>query len=503
MAVSAEEEQRRAKLLDRLRASLQSPKACFALLFTFFPDSGHVGAVETELKTTPFASLTELPIEDVESKARGTAFLPRRLSPARPDDPKMPPLQELFDDLQQLQDFAEFDVQALRWLMRLDQELAGLSPGMFPTDETFTGLDDKNYWVRRTNNALAYYLNHHHDEPLDEGELSSLPPGVTWAASQAPSLKAYCRKCTLVPQESSRTWSHAPILLENERAGKRAATRMSQEWDSHRLRVLIWPFRVPVRFADVPIDNTISPRTIANDQEVRADALSAIAQARSDRATILLFPELSISLETEQAIQAELANHQSGDYPILTIGGRTLREIGNNNTANEAFVLGPSGELLLAHRKLGTFELTLNGIAIREGGTHFGNQVGVLESALGNLAVLICLDLLHPGLKEVMKKAAYANVLFVPSLSPQTAAHETSANEHYFSSLASTFVCNHRWCGKDDAVPNPLHARDISEGASFWRIAHAERRRRFQSHPSDSAYFSFDLTNFVAKQTEK
>ena len=64
-------------------------------------------------------------------------------------------------------------MQALRWLMRLNQELAGLTRGMFPTGETFPGLDDKRYWVRRTNNGLACYLKHHHDETLEEVEPNS------------------------------------------------------------------------------------------------------------------------------------------------------------------------------------------------------------------------------------------------------------------------------------------------------------------------------------------
>jgi hypothetical protein len=492
----------RQQLLNSLRGSPKSLQQAYASLFTYFGDAGIVNAAQNVIKRSSKPP-QGLAIRDWQ-EVRGDKFLPAKLSPALGQRGSQQPanVAEVCDQLQQLLTYDEFEVQALRWLKRLDWDLAGLLPHDAQQKTTVLGLDGHPYWVCRTNNHLVSYLNAPELYPKDDGD-ALVPSFVTWAGSQSPSLRSYCRKCTLIPQREPPKFRLQPQSLASLRKGKSADTRLTSEWADHRCKVLLWPFTVPVQFNDQPQGTAFGLRNVVNEADVVADAIQAVKTAKEQRATFLLFPELSVSAAAELAIQQALKHHGSRDYPILTIGGRlmcTKHEDGGEVCVNEAFLLGPRGEDLGCHRKITSYEIPQ--LELREATTSHGNFVRVLETKLGNLGVLICLDLLHEELKSVMGEAAYANLLMVPSLSPTTSAHMNSADDLFLSSLASTFVCNHRLQHPSFVDTKPLHGNRLEDGASFWRVAHAKKDRRSLMHPPAVAYFCFDLEDFVEKAAQ-
>lgn len=123
--------------------------------------------------------------------------------------------------------------------------------------------------------------------------------------------------------------------------------------------------------------------------------------------------------------------------PVLTVAG-IEHVLDRDNHVNEAVILGPRGDVVHRHRKLTRYP---DGNDIE--GTQTGDVVTVLESPIGNLTPLICLDLFNDAVEPVVT-ASHANVLLVPSLSPTTSAHATAAAEFLASNLAATLVCN-RW----------------------------------------------------------
>lgn len=489
---------RRHELLTLLQGAGNSLQHCFALLFTYFPSGGNIAAVQDIIATTDVAELHKLPVGDFQS-TRGKKFTPERLDPAAGIGGLNSPARaaDIVHDLTLLLQYDEFEVQALRWLKRLDNDLAGLLPFDESTKLTVRGFDNDSYWVCRTNNSLTHAINDP-DWNLDDDPKADPPKLFTWEGSQSPTLRAYCRKCTLIPQRTKPQFRLNPKSLGALANGTKAATRLTSDWTSRRLKVLIWPFRVPVEFDEQPEGATIALRKVVNEQAVIRDAVAAVEVARQEKATFLLFPELAISLATQTAIQDALRKHRSQDYPIVTIGGRVMCDTAEEEgtfCVNEAFLLGPTGDEIDSHRKLTSYQVG----ALREATDRLGNQVSVLESAMGNFTVLICLDLLHNELKAMIKETHYANLLMVPSLSPTTKAHMSSAEEFVHSSLASTFVCNHRLRHPSFPDSKPLHGHKLDDGASFWRVAHRSKDRRALIHPEEVEYFCFDLQDFREK----
>ena len=178
----------------------------------------------------------------------------------------------------------------------------------------------------------------------------------------------------------------------------------------------------------------------------------------------------------EEALKGSLRRERNA--PALTIVGlyhlsakddeETYALVAEEKLAghlNEAAVLGPDGKELWRHRKLSCAEGKMKGSdskVIED--IRPGKRMEFVPTALGNLAVLICLDAIAPQARERFVKGP-ANVLFVPSLSPSVRRHRNSILHLVEVTWAAAFVCN--------------RSPDQTLGRDAWN---AEKARSFWGH---------------------
>jgi predicted amidohydrolase len=390
------------QLLDRLKAASPLDDAtAFALLWTYFETIG---------------------LSEVENAFAFHYVLPQALEPfpKKPESRRYSAAQAV-DKLTSMLQVEAFDQLAVAWLKGIDLRLA-VRRGTFEAS-AIRGFDDRLYRVRPTNNFVASWFANAGRE-------------VAGSRKQSISLAAYCRHFRVVPASavhgfnircvSSSEWGN-PFI--DDRLHSAAAGTLT---------FLCWPLRTPLRTDDTPAANGglfVRVSVAAGDDERRQELARAVAAARETKAAILLLPELSIAERDVLILREILSAHDDDDFPVLTVAGieHTRRA---DAWVNEAVALGPDGRELRRFRKLSRFGAT--GLAED---TQTGTRFDVLESPIGNLAVLICLDVFHPKIRHVVE-ASHANVLLAPSLSPSTSAHESAARGYLSSNLSTTVVSN-------------------------------------------------------------
>jgi hypothetical protein len=433
----------REELIARLTGQRSlTPAACFVLLWTYFKqDEADLAAAEGRV-SAQWGHVLKLPARDLPA----------------------------LDELPTLSGEA-FDVLALQILKGLD---ALLNEGEFSDFEnaTLTGIDGEPYTVRSRNHFLA-----------SQSE-------VTWARRQGLSLAAYCSRFMAVPSypigglriESRSRSSWGNSYLHDRLHGERT-----------RLRIMLWPFQCVLdypafkKMKEKPPPLHVRLDALDNEPALQEEVRRALEEARRQKVTLLILPELSIPPATEEEIQKNLAANGVDGHPLLTLFGRSHRR---NSTGdrdlNEAILLGPDGSRfpnLPPHRKLVPFT------DYSEGEEHLcgenlerGKTVTVLECSFGNITPLICIDLLNGAIQDFIGRS-HGNLLTVPSLSPKTSAHQRAADTLQPRLLACTFVCNH-W--NDDP---PTH-----RSTSFYQLPVG---RRFHIQPdttkADPPYLLFDL----------
>ena len=230
----------------------------------------------------------------------------------------------------------------------------------------------------------------------------------------------------------------------------------------------------------------------------RAEALEAVEgaiEAAAGPTRILILPELAVDDVVLEAIRTKLAG-MAGRAPALTVLGRYHRrsaEDGDQSAAdapelgryvNEALVLGPGGGTLWSHRKLTSAQGTVMGadgpVSIVED-IRPGRSLTVVNSALGNLGLVICLDAIAAHSRERLA-ASPVNVLLVPSLSPKVRRHRSSLQHLVQVLWGSAFVCNRS--------PEPGEGEECwneEENRSFWAL----QRRDLELPEPDPARPSF------------
>lgn len=225
------------------------------------------------------------------------------------------------------------------------------------------------------------------------------------------------------------------------------------------MRFLCWPLRCSLR-VERSGSSFVRVSVAEKEETRRAELVRAIETAREKRAAIVIFPELSTAAGDVSFLRGILGRHAIGDHPILTIAG-IEHCLAGETCVNEAVVLGPYGDELHRHQKLTRFTGA-------EGGEHIvtGTTVTVLESPIGNLCPLICLDLFNDAIEPVVT-ASHANVLLVPSLSNTTSAHRTAASEYLASNLATTVVCNRSIDGPDRHSFALLPGKSLLDGRTI------------------------------------
>lgn len=417
----------RKELLDRL-ASGRSIEEFFVILWTTY--APRLGEVENGLREAGIQPL-RIEAEPATSSRESLETWTNRLARLASDGPK-------------------FDETALGLVKGIDTYLKkGFPAEALALAAPIRGLGAELYTINPRNNFIA-------DVYEDIGE------GVTWAAEEGRTMFAYARYHRVAPVAGKVGPTGVVVEIRHDWASRHIKARLLESKSKRALKIMLWAFAVGIEYpALAGVGASSWPPFIhlgdpANDGEVLADALRAIDAARKAQATILVFPELSVSAATYDAIRATLAGSGDEDYPVLTIVGlchRTLESGGVD--VNEAVVLGPDGSERHFHRKLYPFTKGKGYLSGERLET--GSQISILPSSIGNLAVLICLDLFHPESLASLNDSD-ANLLLVPSLSPKTTAHETAATQLMATNLCSSFVCN-RWLF--EISPEP---------ASFFRV---------------------------------
>jgi len=305
-------------------------------------------------------------------------------------------------------DREERELRLLKGLdVRLRSEKSSLIRG------PHVGADGERYWICRRNAFLADHLS---PQPS--------PPG-----SRSPTIATYCRHHMLVPE--------APV------SGVRISPVARTGWGTTRLHVLlrdacrqlalmVRPFsrvRYPAlaRGAD-ETGETVLLDKVENEDELIGEIGQVLDEAARERATLLVFPELTFTERMRQHLVSSLANKPYENGPLLTVAGCCHRPgEGVRSAHNEAMLLGPDGQTLHRHAKLTRYTWQEEDKPHRAEGTETGTELGVLECALGNLAIAICLDLFESQLQGVID-ASHANVFLVPSLSEKTGDHRQAAS---------------------------------------------------------------------------
>jgi predicted amidohydrolase len=428
------------QLLERLNAAAPLDDAtAFVLLWTYFETIG----------------LTE-----VENAFILSDVLPQTIAPfpKRADNRRYRPSHGL-DLLTRKRQLLDFDQAAVAWLKGVDR-LLHWQPGTFE-DKRIEGFDGRSYRVRPANNHIASWFAEAGRE-------------IAGSRKQSLALAAYCRNFRVVPNAikgiridcaAGATWAD-PALDDRLRDAAR-----------QQLRFLCWPLRLPLRVDDSPAVSEdgvprklLRVRVAATDDRRRTELARAVDAARRNKAAVLVLPELSISHRDVAILGEILSTHDHDDFPILTVAGVEHVPRGRS-WINAAVILGPYGQLVAHHQKLSRY-----GDDNYVEQTETGTTLRILESPIGNLATLICLDVFNLTVQSVVS-ASHANVLLVPSLSPTTSAHERTAFGYLASNLAATFVSN-RWIdhpdiGRDETFAL-LPGKSLTGDTMLWRISRNE-----------------------------
>ena len=217
-------------------------------------------------------------------------------------------------------------------------------------------------------------------------------------------------------------------------------------------RVMLWPLEVRpdcACFEEMrarPRPQFFVCKEPRNESALLESARRALEAARQNEVTILVLPELAFTPAMLVQTQRWLSGGGLDASPVLTLVGLCHAPLNDMDAKeadlhiNEAVLLGPDGRELLRHRKLTRYSEGQAEEACSER-TKIGDTLQVLETPIGNLAILICLDL-HAEHSETRVEASHANLLLSPSLSSSVSAHENAAQSLLASQLAGTFVCN-------------------------------------------------------------
>ena len=251
----------------------------------------------------------------------------------------------------------------------------------------------------------------------------------------------------------------------------------------------------------------LDPDLVDEDEHDRGvDAAAAAVEEASEPGAVLVMPELSATPRIHDTVAAELRERteRGDDAPALTVTGLyhlrsdgaaadpgLVKRAAMATKVNEAVALAPDGSELWRHRKLSSAE----GRVKPGDKTRYmedivlGAKLAIAPTPAGMIAILICLDAFAPHVRERVA-ASPAQVLLIPSLSPNVKRHRTSL-EHLVQTLCgSAFVCN-RGIAATDEMPTVWNEPD---NRSFWvrqrESVTVPDAKRTDEHPSFVFRFS-------------
>lgn len=175
-----------------------------------------------------------------------------------------------------------------------------------------------------------------------------------------------------------------------------------------------------------------------------------LTQADKHKISILLLPELHLRPQDVQQIRDALEDHPH----LLLVAAGSFHVERNAETWNLAPLLGWPGDTLWEHKKKGLFRLTRaqldhlppgaieplpTGLEALEA-ISLGTTLQFLDTHLGRIAILICADCLDPHAYQQAVRDVKPDLLFVVSLSVETAPFETRADEWATLGISTFYV---------------------------------------------------------------
>ncbi|MGB7409260.1 MAG: carbon-nitrogen hydrolase family protein [Pontixanthobacter sp.] len=146
--------------------------------------------------------------------------------------------------------------------------------------------------------------------------------------------------------------------------------------------------------------------------------LSAIADAASGGATMLFTPEMSTYLDQDRRRSAKHVMPENDDPSLRAIQqacaehgiwvslGSVPVALENGKFANRAFVIDDGGAIVARYDKMHMFDAELeNGESYRESSAYdAGDELIVVDTPIGRLALTICYDIRFPALFAALGK---------------------------------------------------------------------------------------------------
>lgn len=164
-------------------------------------------------------------------------------------------------------------------------------------------------------------------------------------------------------------------------------------------------------------------KPLRNKEKSVARAVGMIEEAAGNGAELVMLPEIFYHPYELKSIAALADDGKSSLAPLkdaakklgihICSGSIALRE--NDSNFNRAYLIGPSGDILLEHSKCHLFDVDFKELRTRESKVFSpGSSLKVADTALGKIGMLICYDIRFP---EAARKLALqgADIILVPA----------------------------------------------------------------------------------------
>jgi hypothetical protein len=193
-------------------------------------------------------------------------------------------------------------------------------------------------------------------------------------------------------------------------------------------------------------------------------ALSQIDTANAAEATVLIFPELTLSLANQasllEALRQRWQTNERLRIPLLLLGSFHQDVPPKRNQAR--LICGPNLSEIAIHNKFS--QATLGPVT-----EDFqpGNEVVLFSTPLGNISLAICkdsFDEFHPLWLDHLAPS----LLLVPSLSDKVTAHLKKTQELWNRHRCITVVANQPWSSCQQSAPP-------DEADPYFGFIHAEQ----------------------------
>ena len=200
---------------------------------------------------------------------------------------------------------------------------------------------------------------------------------------------------------------------------------------------------------------------VGPDKDANLDRAVAEVGAVAGDAALVVLPELfNVSYEVSDwpavaepipggrtsRLLADLAR----THRVHLVGG-SIAEAADGRVYNTATLWSPAGELLLRHRKVHLFDVDIpGGITFTESNFFApGEEVSVVETALGTVGLAVCFDVRFPGLFRAMALRG-AELVVLPA-----AFNTTTGPAHWEVHLRSRAVENTLYVAACSPAPHP------------------------------------------------